>query len=186
MNDFRLETERLILRPWIESDVEPFAALNADKEVMEYFPKLMTREETEAMVARVKARYAEDGFCFWATEEKKSGEFIGFVGLGRPSFEAHFIPCVEIGWRLARPYWGKGYAPEAAKEVLRDGFERCRLQEIVALTAVLNAKSRRVMEKISMHRDPTDDFMHPALDDGHPLKPHVLYRLSSKDWKQKK
>ena len=182
MKDFQLETERLILRPWIDSDVEPFAALNADKDVMEFFPKLMTREETEAMVARVKARYAEDSFCFWATQEKKSGDFIGFVGLGRPSFEAQFIPCVEIGWRLARRYWGNGYAPEAAKEVLRDGFERGKLQEIVALTAVLNTKSRRVMEKLSMHRDPQDDFLHPALEDGHHLKPHVLYRLSSDDW----
>jgi RimJ/RimL family protein N-acetyltransferase len=186
MNDFHLETERLILRPWKDADLDAFARLNADSEVMEYFPKLMSREETEAMVARIKARYAEDGFCLWATEEKHSGEFIGFVGLGRPSFEAHFIPCVEIGWRLARPYWGKGYAPEAAKEVLRDGFERCGLQEIVAFTAGTNSKSRRVMEKISMHRDPKDDFMHPALDDGHHLKPHVLYRLSLKDWKQKK
>lgn len=184
MTDFRLETERLILRPWIDTDLEPFAALNADKDVMEFFPKLMTREETESMVERVRARYAEDRFCFWATEERKSGDFIGFVGLGRPSFDAHFIPCVEIGWRLARPYWGKGYAPEAAEAVLRDGFERCNLQEIVALTAVLNNKSRRVMEKLSMNRNPDDDFLHPALADGHHLKPHVLYRLTSDDWRK--
>lgn len=180
----QLETKRLILRPWKDSDLEPFAALNADPDVMEFFPKLMTLEETAAMVDRVKARYDADGFCFWAADEKETGEFIGFIGLGRPSFEAHFIPCVEIGWRLARKYWGKGYAPEGAKEVLRDGFERFNLDEIVALTAVLNLKSRRVMEKISMHRDPADDFMHPALEDGHHIKPHVLYRITQNEWRE--
>lgn len=182
----QLETSRLILRPWKDSDLEPFAALNADPDVMEFFPKLMTLEETAAMVERVNARYEADSFCFWAAEEKETGNFIGFIGLGRPSFEAHFMPCVEIGWRLARPYWGKGYAPEGAKEVLRDGFERANLDEIVAFTAALNAKSIRVMEKISMHRDPKDDFLHPVLEDGHHLKPHVLYRITRAEWGQKR
>lgn len=181
----KLETPRLLLRPWKDSDLDPFAALNADPDVMEFFPKLMTREETSAMVERIKARYAEDSFCFWAAEEKETGNFIGFIGLGRPSFEAHFMPCVEIGWRLARPYWGKGYAPEGAREVLRDGFERSNLNEILALTAVLNTKSIRVMEKISMHHDPADDFLHPALEDGHYLKPHVLYRITQKEWRER-
>jgi len=180
-----LETERLILRPWKDADIEPFAALNADKDVMEFFPKLMVRDETVAMVERIMARYAEDSFCFWAAQEKRSGDFIGFIGLGRPGFEGHFMPCVEIGWRLARKFWGKGYAPEGAQEALRDGFERCGLAEIVSFTAVLNSRSQRVMEKISMHRDPADDFMHPLLDDGHPLKPHVLYRLSRRQWSKK-
>jgi RimJ/RimL family protein N-acetyltransferase len=181
----QLETPRLILRPWKDSDLEPFAALNADPDVMEFFPKLMTLEETSAMVERFQARYNADQFCFWAAEEKETGNFIGFIGLGRPSFEAHFMPCVEIGWRLARPYWGKGYAPEGAKEVLRDGFERSNLDEIVAITAALNSKSIRVMEKISMHRDLADDFLHPALEDGHHLKPHVLYRTTQEEWRER-
>lgn len=180
-----LETPRLILRPWKDSDLEPFAAMNADPRVMEFFPKLMTRDETAAMVERVKNRYAEDGFCFWAADEKATGNFIGFIGLGRPSFEAKFMPCVEIGWRLAPQYWGKGYAPEGAEEVVRDAFERFNLDEIVAFTAALNSKSIRVMEKISMRRDQDNDFLHPALEDGHHLKPHVLYRISQKEWRAK-
>ncbi len=179
----KIETDRLILRQWQDSDVEPFAALNADPDVMKFFPKLMALEETTAMVERIKARYDSDTFCFWAAEEKETCNFIGFIGLGRPTFEAYFIPCVEIGWRLAKAYWGKGYAPEGAKEVLRDGFERTNLEEIVALTAVLNSKSIRVMEKISMHRDTVDDFLHPVLEDGHHLKPHVLYRITQKEWR---
>lgn len=179
-----LETERLILREWRDSDLEPFAALNADPEVMEFFPKLMTGDETAAMVERFKARLAADGFCFWATEERQTGNFIGFVGLGRPVFDANFMPCVEIGWRLARPYWGRGYAPEAAIAALRDGFENHKLDEIVAFTASLNAKSIRVMEKISMCRDPHDDFLHPNVADGHRLQPHVLYRMTNEHWRR--
>ncbi len=181
----QLETPRLILRPWKDSDLEPMAALNADSQVMEFFPNVMTREETAAMIERIKARYASDGFCFWAADEKETGNFIGFIGLGRPSIEAHFIPCVEIGWRLAHAYWGKGYAPEGAQAVLKDGFERINLDEIVAMTSAINAKSIRVMEKISMHRDAKDDFMHPIFEDGHHLKPHVLYRITEKEWRQK-
>ena len=177
-----LETERLILREWRDSDLEPFAALNADPEVMEFFPKLMTGDETAAMIERFRARHAADGFCFWATQEKQTGNFIGFVGLGRPLFEANFMPCVEIGWRLARPYWGRGYAPEAAIAALQDGFENHKLDEIVDFTAALNAKSIRVMEKISMWRDSNDDFMHPNIADGHRLKPHVLYRMTKENW----
>jgi RimJ/RimL family protein N-acetyltransferase len=180
-----LKTKRLILREWKDSDLEPFAALNSDPEVMEFFPKTMTLDETAAMIDRIKARHAEDGFCLWATEEKETGDFIGFVGLGRPLFEAKFMPCVEIGWRLARSYWGKGYAPEAAIEVLRDGFENYGLDEIVSFTAALNSKSIRVMEKISMCRNPDDDFDHPNVPDGHHLKPHVLYRITQRDWRAK-
>lgn len=178
----RLETERLILREWKDSDLEPFAAMNADPKVMEYFPKLYNRDETAGMIERIMARYAESGICLWATEEKSSGNFIGFIGLARPTFDEHFTPCVEIGWRLAHSVWGKGYAPEGAREALRDGFERLDLDEIVAMTAFPNLRSMRVMEKINMHRDTKDDFMHPMLEDGHELKPHVLYRLLRSEW----
>ena len=158
--------------------------MNADPEVMEYFPKALTRAETASMIERFKARYLADGFCFWAVEEKETANFIGFTGLGRPTFEACFMPCVEIGWRLARPFWGKGYAPEAAVASLRDGFENHHLEEIVAFTAACNSKSIRVMEKISMRRNASDDFMHPNVEDGHYLKPHVLYRMTREDWQR--
>jgi RimJ/RimL family protein N-acetyltransferase len=181
-----IETKRLILREWKDSDFEPFAALNADPEVMEFFPKTMTHDETAAMIQRTKARYAEDGFCLWATEEKETADFIGFIGLARPNFEAKFTPCVEIGWRLARRFWGKGYAPEGALAVLQDGFENHGLDEIVSFTAEINLKSIRVMEKISMWRDQENDFMHPNVADGHRLKPHVLYRMTRKDWQHLK
>lgn len=180
----KLETTRLILREWQESDLEPFAAMNADDRVMEFFPSKLTRDETLSMVERIKARFAADQFCFWAVEEKATNEFVGFVGLGRPHFEAKFMPCVEIGWRLAYGYWGKGYAPEAAREALRDGFERFSLPEIVAFTAAINQKSIRVMEKIAMKRNVEDDFMHPFVEENHPLKPHVLYRISQSDWRE--
>ena len=177
-----LETKRLILRPWKDSDLEPFAAMNADPEVMEYFPKLMTLDETAAMIERIKARYAENGICLWAAEEKETNNFIGFIGLAKPNFDAKFMPCVEIGWRLARKYWGKGYAPEGALAALQDGFERHNLDEIVSFTAAVNLKSIRVMEKISMRRDSENDFMHPNVAEGHHLKPHVLYRITRHQW----
>lgn len=172
------------MRPWKDSDIEPFAKLNSDPVVMEHFPKMLTYDESASMVERLRARYESDGFCLWATEEIDTGNFIGFVGLACPNFEASFTPCVEIGWRLAKEYWGKGYAPEAAEASLRDGFERCNLEEIIAITATSNLKSMRVMEKIRMKRDCENDFLHPNIADGHPLKPHVLYRISKIDWKQ--
>jgi RimJ/RimL family protein N-acetyltransferase len=176
-----LRTKRLLLRHWREADVAPFAALNADPEVMRHFPSPLTREQTEAMYGRILEGFATRGFGLWAVELVASGEFIGFVGLLVPSFEAHFTPCVEIGWRLARKYWGNGYAPEAAREVLRDGFERVGLSEIVSMTATTNLPSMRVMEKIGMVRSPGDDFDHPWLDAGHPLCRHVLYRVQARD-----
>lgn len=178
----QLETPRLILRAWRDTDTEPFAELNADPAVMEFFPKMLTRQETVEMIERIKGRFDEEGFGLYATELKETGEFIGFIGLIRPRIEAHFTPCVEIGWRIARRFWGKGYAPEGAAEALRSGFTDAKLDEIVSMTSKVNAKSIRVMEKLRMTRDPNDDFMHPAIDDGHPLKPHVLYRLSQSAW----
>ncbi|WP_417677935.1 GNAT family N-acetyltransferase [Roseibium sp.] len=180
-----LKTERLILRPWQEEDKEPFARLNADREVMRYFPSVLTREKSDALIDIARERTREDGFCFSPIEEKETGTFLGFVGLSRPRYAKPlpFDPCVEIGWRLARAAWGKGYATEAARAWIGFGFETLGLDEIVSFTAVSNERSQRVMERLGMHRDPQDDFLHPAIEPSHPLAPHVLYRLPRSDWK---
>ena len=174
-----LRTERLRLRGWTSSDLVPFAALNADPRVMEYFPAPLSREQTRALVARIEAHFDEHGFGLWAVEVPGVTPFAGFVGLSVPRFKAHFTPCVEIGWRLAAEYWGRGYATEAAAEALRFGFETLSLREIVSFTVPANLRSRRVMERIGMVHDPAGDFDHPALPEGHPLRRHVLYRISS-------
>lgn len=177
-----LETERLFLRPWQESDLEPFAELCADSEVMRYFPAVLSREESEALIARAVMKTRDDGFCFQPVEEKTSGRFLGFVGLSRPACDLPFTPCVEVGWRLARTAWGQGYASEAARAWLRFGYETLDLAEIVSFTAVQNVPSQAVMRRIGMHRDEADDFDHPQIGEGHPLRPHVLYRLRRADW----
>ena len=164
-----LQTSRLILRQWKESDIESFAAMNLDPQVMEFYPRTFTIEQTMEMVKNMETNFKKDKFGLWALEIKATGEFIGYVGLGCPQFKAHFTPCVEIGWRIARKCWGNGLVPEAAKEAIRDGFERLNLPEIVSLTAAINKRSIRVMEKIGMKRNPDDDFLHPLIEDGHPL-----------------
>lgn len=176
------ETGRLTLRRWIASDRGAFADLNADPQVMAHFPEVLSREESDAMADRIDAHFEEHGFGPWAIEVRGAEPFIGFVGLAVPRFEAPFTPCVEIAWRLARPSWGQGYAPEAAREVLRIAFEDLQLDEVVALTVPDNLKSRRVMEKIGMTRNPSDDFDHPTMAPEHPLRRHVLYRLSRSRW----
>lgn len=173
---------RVVLRRWREGDHEPFAKMNADEEVMKYFPSMLTKEQSDKLIERIEAEFEECNFGLWAVECIHSNEFMGFVGIVRPKFEAHFTPCVEIGWRIAKKFWGHGYAPEAARVVLKDGFERCGLDEIVSMTTVTNKNSRRVMEKIGMTHDPADDFEHPSLPEGHPLRPHVLYRLTKAQW----
>ncbi len=177
-----LQTQRLLLRRWKVSDLESFASMNADAKVMEFYPNTQTFEQSRGLVERAESRFDSDGFGLWAVEICATGEFIGYVGLSQIKFESHFTPCIEIGWRLASGHWGNGYAPEAAREVLRDGFDRLNIEEIVSFTATLNRKSIRVMEKIGMKRESKDDFLHPLIDDGHPLKPHVLYRLSKTSW----
>lgn len=172
-----VETDRLILRNWLPSDYELFAKLTSDPRVMEFFPATLTRTESDANIKLIEEKIKKDGFCFWAAELKTNKEFIGFIGLNRPGFETHFTPCVEIGWRLAFEHWGNGYAPEGANACLKYGFEKLGLKEIVSFTTVTNLKSRRVMEKIGMTYDPTDDFDHPKLEEGHPLRRHVLYRI---------
>jgi RimJ/RimL family protein N-acetyltransferase len=173
-----VRTSRLLLRPWTDADLSPFAAMNADAGVMEHFPSLLTREESDALAARFRDHWALRGFGLWAVELPGEAPFIGFVGLMTPSFEAHFTPCVEVGWRLARAYWGRGLATEGARAVVRLGFEQLGLGEIVSMTVPDNLRSRRVMEKLGMSHDPKDDFDHPRLPEGSPLRRHVLYRLS--------
>lgn len=175
-----LETDRLLLRAWQDEDLEAFAAMNADPEVMRHFPAVLSRDETAAMMERARGRITTDGICFMPVERKADGMFLGFVGLSRPAYPKPlpFDPCVEIGWRLARHAWGQGYATEAAREWLRFGFETLALDEIVSFTARGNLASQKVMQRLGMVRDPGDDFLHPMLDEDHPLAPHVLYRLA--------
>jgi ribosomal-protein-alanine N-acetyltransferase len=178
-----LRTERLLLREWRPEDREPFARLNADPEVMEFFPAPLTREQSDAFVDRIEEQFAEHGLGVWAVEDLATGEFIGFAGLLQQRFEAPFTPAFEIGYRLARHTWGQGLATEAARAAVADAFERAALREIVSLTAVGNVRSRAVMRRLGMTHDPADDFDHPRVPDGHPLKRHVLYRLSVERWR---
>ena len=178
----RLETERLLLREFLDRDREPFAALNADGRVMEHFPHVLTREESDALVDRIGQHWAEDGVGQWAVERREDASFLGFVGLAAPSFKSDFTPCVEVGWRLAVEAWGHGYATEAARAALAFGFESRGLDEILSWTVPANVRSRAVMERIGMTRDPADDFDHPNIAVGSPLRRHVLYRLSRDRW----
>ena len=156
--------------------------MNADPVVMEYFPSTLSRSESDASVDRIEAHFAKHGFGLWAVEIPGVTAFAGFVGPSIPAFEAHFTPCVEVGWRLAREYWGKGYATEGARAALRFGFGQLGLIEIVSFTTPAHARSRRVMERIGMQRSPADDFDHPLLPPGHPMRRHVLYRLTKTEW----
>jgi RimJ/RimL family protein N-acetyltransferase len=177
-------TPRLWLRAWRDSDCEPFASLNADARVMEHLGAPLSRAESDAFVDRIRARFAHNGFGLWAVEVKGGAPFIGFVGLNIPSFQAHFTPCVEIGWRLSAAHWGHGYATEGARATLDFAFDQRHLEEVVAFTVPANIRSRHVMERLGMRRDPTGDFDHPGLPSGHPLSRHVLYRIGRADWLQ--
>ena len=176
-----LRTPRLLLREWRDEDVEPFAAMSADPEVMEMLPPLPDRAANDAWIARMRAHLAEYGFAYWAVELPAAASLIGAIGLSWARFPASFTPAVEIGWRLARAYWGQGYAFEAAQAVLDDGFGRLGLPEIVAFTAPANRRSWRLMQRLGMTRDPQDDFDIPAFPEGHPLRRTVLYRVRRSD-----
>jgi RimJ/RimL family protein N-acetyltransferase len=175
-------TPRLVLRPWRDSDLDPFAELNADPVTMEFFPETLGRAESDALAGRLRRGIDEQGFGLWATEVIGGADFIGFIGLSVTPYETPFTPCVEIGWRLHRAHWGRGFATEGARAAIRDGFDRLGLASIVSFTAVLNTRSRRVMEKLGMRRRVEEDFDHPRLPEGHPLRRHVLYRLASGDF----
>ncbi|KWR91840.1 GNAT family N-acetyltransferase [Cupriavidus sp. IDO] len=178
-----LETDRLRLRQWRESDLEPFAALNADPEVMQNFPATLTRAESDILATRCRDRITTIGWGLWVAERKADGAFLGFVGLNEPAAALPFSPCVEIGWRLAQHAWGQGYATEAARGALQVGFERLGLDEIVSFTTLGNRRSRAVMERLGMQEDPVG-FEHPGVPAGHPLRPHCLYRLSKACWEK--
>jgi RimJ/RimL family protein N-acetyltransferase len=173
-----LTTERLLLRRWRAADRAPFAALNADAEAMRYFPAPLARVESDALAERAAAQVDRHGWGLWAVELRARGAFIGFTGLARATFEAPFTPAVEIGWRLAPSAWGRGYATEAARAAAAFAFEQLGIDELVSFTAAANARSRAVMERLGMTRDPAEDFNHPAVPAGE-LRRHVLYRLAA-------
>jgi RimJ/RimL family protein N-acetyltransferase len=172
-----LRTERLIMRQWRPSDRVPFAQLNADPRVMEFFPAVLTPAQSDETIARVEKHWRQHGFGVYAVECIADRRFAGFIGLIVPAFEAPFTPCVEIGWRLAVDFWGQGFATEGARAVVQHAFDGLGLDSLVSMTVPANLRSRRVMEKLGMTRDPADDFDHPKLPQGHPLRRHVLYRL---------
>jgi RimJ/RimL family protein N-acetyltransferase len=177
-----LRTRRLLLREWRDDDLDAFAVLSSDSDVMQHLLPLDGRAESDAMAARVRRHFAEHGFGFWAVELPGQAAFIGVIGLAVVGFTAHFTPAVEIGWRLGRRYWGQGYAIEAAAAALDDGFGRLRLDEIVAFTVPANEPSWRLMHRLGMTRSEQDDFDHPRIPAGHPLRRHVLYRLDRQSW----
>jgi len=177
-----LETERLVLRQWREQDKPAFADLNSDTQVREFFLETLSRIESDAMFTRYAEFIAELGWGMWAVEEKVSTNLVGVVGLNIPKAEMPFSPCVEIAWRLAVPYWGLGYATEAASAVLAFGFEKLQLDEIVAFTTLQNKRSQEVMRKLRMQKV-LQEFMHPAVPVGHPLQAHYLYKISQADWR---
>jgi RimJ/RimL family protein N-acetyltransferase len=175
----RLETQRLILRAWQNSDVEIFQAMNAHPQTMEFFPSLFTYEQTAKSFEKNRHSFAKRRVGFWALELKGTGEVIGFSGLIQPDLLIHCACCYELGYRIHHRFWGKGYGTEAALEAIKDGFGRLQLSEIVACTAAINKRSIRVMEKVKMQREEQYDFFHPAVPERHPLRPHVLYRLTA-------
>ena len=177
-----LSTARLILRRWTEDDLAPFAILNADPEVMHFFPQPLTMAESDALVQRIEAQFDDRGFGLWAVERAADGAFLGFTGLAVQRFDGPPGHVIEVGWRLASSAWGQGYATEAGREALRFGFEVANLPEIVSFTSPLNEPSVRVMERLGMHHDPADDFDYPRLPPGHPLRHHVLYRLTAEEF----
>ena len=172
-----ISTERLLLREWREDDRDAWAALNADPEVMEFFPNVLDRHQSDAAFDRIAATLDERGWGLWAAD--LDGRFVGFTGLAVPRFVAPFMPTVEIGWRFSREVWGHGYATEAARAVLEHAFADLALPEVVSFTSVGNVRSRRVMQRLGMTRDPADDFDNPGIESGHPLRRHVLYRIRS-------
>jgi ribosomal-protein-alanine N-acetyltransferase len=177
-----LKTDRLILRRWTERDREPFAAMNADPEVVRYLRGKLSRAASDAFIDRIELGFERYGFGLWAVEVRETGNFLGFTGLAMQTFPAHFTPAVEVGWRLARHAWGHGYATEAARAAMAYGFTTVRLSEVVSITTRTNGRSIAVMRRLGMSTDPAWDFEHPLLPRGHPLRPHVLSRMSGDAW----
>lgn len=180
--DAALTTERLILRRWREADRVPFQAINADPRVAEFTLGVLSPADSDAVFERIQRHFDRHGFGLWAAELRPDSSFLGFIGLSVPPFEAPFMPAVEIGWRLRSDAWGRGLATEGAREAMRFAFEELGLAGIVSFTVPANRRSRRVMEKLGMSHDPQDDFDHPLLPAGHPLRRHVLYRIGRSAW----
>jgi RimJ/RimL family protein N-acetyltransferase len=176
-----IDTPRLRLRQWRASDVVPFAAMNADPRVMEFFPELMRPPESRAIARRIRELISLRGWGLWAVEVRNGARFIGFVGLHVPSPALPCSPCVEVGWRLAPAHWGQGYATEAAHAALEVGFARLGLEEIVSFTSLPNQRSQAVMHRLGMVRDACS-FEHPEIPPGSPLREHVLYRMRRERW----
>lgn len=174
-----LSSGRIRLRQWRDEDREPFAAMNSDARVMEFFRNCLSRVESDAMVDGIQKHFSEHDFGLWAVEVPGVAPFIGFAGFAIPRFSAPFTPCVEVGWRLAFEHWKHGYATEAARLAIDYGFRTLAFPEVVSFTSVANHRSRAVMERLGMRRDPAEDFDYPALPESHPLRRHVLYRLGS-------
>jgi RimJ/RimL family protein N-acetyltransferase len=174
-----LSSGRICLRRWRDEDREAFAAMNSDARVMEFFARRLSRVESDAMVDRIQEHFSERDFGLWAIEVPDVAPFIGFAGLAVPGLRARFMPCVEVGWRLTFEHWGHGYATEAARLALGYAFGTLALSDVVSFTSATNHRSRAVMERLGMRRDPAEDFDHPALPETHPLRRHVLYRLGS-------
>lgn len=170
-----IRTSRLILRPWQPSDLPLFAEQNADPLVMRFLGGVLTREESDAYAARAMQHLAANGFCKWAVEAPDVASFIGAIGLTRVSFEALFTPAVEVAWGLPRRYWRQGFATEAAAAALHYGFDSAGLRQIVAMTALDNTASRRVMQRIAMSY--ALDFDHPKYTADHPLCRHCLFTI---------
>ncbi len=175
-------TQRLILRPWKESDLEPFAALNNDPRVMEFYASTLSREESDALAKKFQNEFAQRGYGHWAVEVPEKADFIGYIGLNYWNLEASFAPCIDIGWRLAVEHWGQGYATEGASAALKYGFEVFKFPEIVSMATIENTKSHRLMERLGMKRNPSEDFEHPKVPKGNPLSWRVLYRLKQERW----
>lgn len=183
-----LRGPRLLLRPFLDEDFESLVALNADPEVMRHYPAPLSRQESQALFDRLRAHFATHGFGLWAVTLRGQSESLGFVGIMHPSFTAHFTcperPCIELGWRLRRSAWGHGYASEGARLSAAHAFDVLGVDEVVAMTVPANTRSRAVMERLGMERNPDDDFDHPRIAEGHPLRRHVLYRLSAARWRE--
>ncbi len=177
-----LRTERLLMRPFRASDREAFAAINADPVVMEHYPAPLTPEQSDLLLDRINASFDEHGFGVWALELPGHVPLLGYTGLAVPKWENHLTPCVEVGWRLGREHWGRGYASEAALAALDAAFNRFGLDEVLSFTSLPNERSARVMQRIGMRRDPASDFAHPNLPADHRLSRHIVYRISAADW----
>lgn len=170
-----IETSRLLLRDWRESDIEPFARMNADLNVMEYLLKPLSAQESYAYCRRIVAEFDMRGYGLYALERREDGRFLGYTGFHGFDMATDFSPGTEIGWRLAHEFWGQGYAPEAAAACLEYASSCLQLNEVFSFTYIGNNRSERVMQKIGMEK--LGSFQHPGVPDSHPLKEHVLYRV---------